>query len=111
MGKKAKSSKGAAKAKERKIDKTTLPPPPKPLTEEVRHYPIRLPYGRIRYYSTCALMDTSIFFEARVPHMVMESSISLALKKQNNGRSSPFFCFALKLSWMNPIGWISKTFG
>jgi hypothetical protein len=38
MGKKAKSSRGAQKAKERKIDKTTLPPPPKPLNDEVRRH-------------------------------------------------------------------------
>ncbi|KAG7359930.1 tetratricopeptide repeat protein [Nitzschia inconspicua] len=35
MGKKAKSSKGALRAKERKLDKSTLPPPPKPVTDEV----------------------------------------------------------------------------
>jgi len=35
MGKKAKSSKGAQRAKERKINKSDLPPPPKPLTDEV----------------------------------------------------------------------------
>jgi tetratricopeptide (TPR) repeat protein len=35
MGKKPKSSKGALRAKDRKIDKATLPPPPKPLTDEV----------------------------------------------------------------------------
>ena len=37
MGKKAKNPKGALKAKERKIDKAALPPPPKPLEEEVRY--------------------------------------------------------------------------
>lgn len=36
MGKKAKSTKGALRAKERKLDKSTLPPPPKPVTDEVR---------------------------------------------------------------------------
>lgn len=35
MGKKPKSSKGAMKAKERKLDKASLPPPPKPLNDEV----------------------------------------------------------------------------
>lgn len=35
MGKKPKSSKGAQKAKDRKLDKSTLPPPPKPLNDEV----------------------------------------------------------------------------
>jgi hypothetical protein len=36
MGKKAKSSRGALRAKDRKIDKATLPPPPKALNDEVR---------------------------------------------------------------------------
>ena len=36
MGKKPKSSKGAQKAKERKLDRSTLPPPPKALNDEVR---------------------------------------------------------------------------
>ena len=36
MGKKAKSSKGAQKAKDRKLDKSTLPPPPKAIDDEVR---------------------------------------------------------------------------
>jgi hypothetical protein len=40
MGKKAKSSKGALRAKERKLDKSTLPPPPKPLVDEVRNLTI-----------------------------------------------------------------------
>jgi len=35
MGKKGKSTKGALRAKERKLDKTTLPPPPKPVGDEV----------------------------------------------------------------------------
>jgi len=35
MGKKAKSTKGALKAKERKLDKSTLPPPPKAVGDEV----------------------------------------------------------------------------
>lgn len=35
MGKKAKTSSGKQKAKERKIDKASLPPPPKPLETEV----------------------------------------------------------------------------
>jgi hypothetical protein len=35
MGKKAKSSRGALRAKDRKIDKATLPPPPKALNDEV----------------------------------------------------------------------------
>lgn len=35
MGKKAKSTKGALKAKERKLDKSTLPPPPKAVSDEV----------------------------------------------------------------------------
>jgi len=35
MGKKAKSTKGALRAKERKLDKSTLPPPPKAVTDEV----------------------------------------------------------------------------
>eukprot|EP00934_Nitzschia_sp_Nitz4_P008106 Nitzschia sp. Nitz4//scaffold178_size73299//21340//22869//NITZ4_005698-RA/size73299-snap-gene-0.132-mRNA-1//1//CDS//3329539119//8096//frame0 len=35
MGKKAKSVKGAQKAKDRKLDKSALPPPPKPVTDEV----------------------------------------------------------------------------
>jgi len=35
MGKKAKTSTGKQKAKERKIDKASLPPPPKPLDTEV----------------------------------------------------------------------------
>ncbi len=39
MGKKAKSTKGALKAKERKLDKSTLPPPPKPVDDEVRRIP------------------------------------------------------------------------
>ena len=37
MGKKAKSTKGALKAKERKLDKSTLPPPPKAVVDEVRN--------------------------------------------------------------------------
>jgi hypothetical protein len=36
MGKKAKSTKGALKAQDRKLDKSTLPPPPKPVVDEVR---------------------------------------------------------------------------
>jgi hypothetical protein len=36
MGKKAKSTKGALRAKERKLDKSTLPPPPKAVSDEVR---------------------------------------------------------------------------
>jgi len=35
MGKKAKSTKGALRAKERKLDKSTLPPPPKAVGDEV----------------------------------------------------------------------------
>lgn len=35
MGKKPKSTKGALRAKERKLDKTTLPPPPKAVSDEV----------------------------------------------------------------------------
>lgn len=35
MGKKAKSTKGALRAKERKLDKSTLPPPPKAVSDEV----------------------------------------------------------------------------
>jgi len=35
MGKKARSTKGALKAKERKLDKSTLPPPPKAVVDEV----------------------------------------------------------------------------
>lgn len=35
MGKKAKSTKGALRAKERKLDKSTLPPPPKPVSDEI----------------------------------------------------------------------------
>lgn len=35
MGKKAKSTKGALRAKERKLDKSTLPPPPKPVGDEI----------------------------------------------------------------------------
>jgi hypothetical protein len=35
MGKKAKTSSGKIKARERKIDKASLPPPPPPLVEEV----------------------------------------------------------------------------
>jgi len=35
MGKKAKSTKGALRAKERKLDKSTLPPPPKAVVDEV----------------------------------------------------------------------------
>jgi len=35
MGKKAKSTKGALRAKERKLDKSTLPPPPKAVIDEV----------------------------------------------------------------------------
>jgi tetratricopeptide (TPR) repeat protein len=35
MGKKAKSTKGVQRAKERKLDKSTLPPPPKAVTDEV----------------------------------------------------------------------------
>lgn len=35
MGKKAKSTKGALRAKERKLDKSTLPPPPKAVDEEI----------------------------------------------------------------------------
>mmetsp|Transcript_5242 Transcript_5242/g.12494 ORF Transcript_5242/g.12494 Transcript_5242/m.12494 type:complete len:412 (+) Transcript_5242:99-1334(+) len=35
MGKKAKSTKGVLRAKERKLDKSTLPPPPKAVTDEV----------------------------------------------------------------------------
>ncbi|KAL3945808.1 MAG: hypothetical protein SGBAC_000080 [Bacillariaceae sp.] len=35
MGKKPKSSRGAQKAKDRKLDKSTLPPPPKALDDEV----------------------------------------------------------------------------
>jgi hypothetical protein len=38
MGKKAKSTKGAQRAQARKLDKSTLPPPPKPVTDEVRHF-------------------------------------------------------------------------
>ena len=38
MGKKAKSTKGALKAKERKLDKSTLPPPPKAVGDEVRNH-------------------------------------------------------------------------
>jgi hypothetical protein len=36
MGKKAKSTKGKLRATGRKLDKSTLPPPPKPVTDEVR---------------------------------------------------------------------------
>jgi hypothetical protein len=36
MGKKAKNVSGLNKASSRKIDKTTLPPPPVPVDEEVR---------------------------------------------------------------------------
>ena len=36
MGKKAKSSKGAQRAQARKLDKSSLPPPPKAVNEEVR---------------------------------------------------------------------------
>jgi len=35
MGKKAKSTKGAQRAQARKLDKSTLPPPPKPVNDEV----------------------------------------------------------------------------
>mmetsp|Transcript_96369 Transcript_96369/g.278168 ORF Transcript_96369/g.278168 Transcript_96369/m.278168 type:complete len:417 (-) Transcript_96369:28-1278(-) len=35
MGKKAKSTKGAQRAQARKLDKSTLPPPPKPVSDEV----------------------------------------------------------------------------
>ncbi len=45
MGKKAKSTKGALKAKERKLDKSTLPPPPKPVDDEV----CWIPFPRLCY--------------------------------------------------------------
>jgi len=35
MGKKAKSEKGALRAKERKLVKSNLPPPPKPVSDEI----------------------------------------------------------------------------
>jgi len=35
MGKKAKSQKGALRAKERRLDKSTLPPPPKAVSDEI----------------------------------------------------------------------------
>ena len=36
MGKRAKSQKGAQKAQDRKLDVSTLPPPPKAVVDEVR---------------------------------------------------------------------------
>ena len=42
MGKKPKSKSGKEKANSRKVDKSTLPPPPAPVDAEVRRYqPIR----------------------------------------------------------------------
>lgn len=38
MGKKAKSTKGAQRAQARKLDKASLPPPPKAVDDEVRIY-------------------------------------------------------------------------
>ena len=53
MGKKGKSTKGALRAKERKLDKTTLPPPPKPVGDEVsRIYKKQYLFLFLNYYST-----------------------------------------------------------
>jgi hypothetical protein len=50
MGKKAKSTKGALRAKAKKLDKSTLPPPPKPVTDEVRLFGLFTSYNQSLFF-------------------------------------------------------------
>lgn len=57
MGKKAKSSKGAQRAQARKLDKSSLPPPPKAVNEEVRPDAMDLNSNVWCYYLKLRLSD------------------------------------------------------
>ena len=64
MGKKAKSNAGKKKALDRKIDKSSLPPPPPKPEDEVCHvlmYVELLQLSTMLHYCNTALIDTSIW--------------------------------------------------